>query len=63
MNGVFDQSEIIGSNKNYPATSNELGGLGAQTSELFIRFFGVAAYLLVSFTLLLAIKIIFSIKF
>jgi S-DNA-T family DNA segregation ATPase FtsK/SpoIIIE len=62
MSGIFDQSEIMGENKNYPNTTNELGGFGAQISEFLIRFFGISAYLLISFTLLLSMKIIFSIK-
>ena len=36
-NGISDQSEIIGNVNNYVNTQNTLGGLGAESSEFFIR--------------------------
>jgi len=60
--GIFDQSEIISDNINFATTKNTLGGVGAQISEHLIRIFGITAYLLISLTLLIGIRIVFSVK-
>jgi S-DNA-T family DNA segregation ATPase FtsK/SpoIIIE len=60
--GIFDQSEIIGDNIDFSTTQNTFGGVGAQMSEYLIRIFGVTAYLLISLTVLIGTRIIFSIK-
>jgi len=60
--GTTDQSEIINGANNYLNTHNTFGGIGAQVSEFFIRNLGIASYLLVSFILLCASKLLFEIK-
>ena len=60
--GIFDQSEIISDNIDFTTTKNTLGGVGAQISEYLIRIFGITAYLLISLTLLIGIRIVFSVK-
>ena len=62
INGVFDQSEIIYNTKNYINVKNITGGLGALVSNFFITIFGIAAYVLTSFTILIGFKILFGLK-
>ena len=61
-NSIEDQSEILNVVKNYENTNNMIGGVGAQISEFFIRMFGASAYLLISFMMVISLKIIFDLN-
>ena len=61
-NSIEDQSEILNVVKNYENTNNMIGGVGAQISEFFIRIFGASAYLLISFMMVISLKIIFDLN-
>ena len=60
--GIHDQSEIINQTNNYININNRIGGIGAELSEFFINLFGISAYLITSFTILIGIKLLFNIK-
>ena len=62
MHGNADQSEVINGFQNDVAVENMLGFLGAKISYFFISLFGVSAYLIISLTILLTVKMLFKIK-
>ena len=59
--GLADQSEIILDNKNLENTKNAVGGIGAMTSEFFIRIFGLSAYFLTLLICFFLIKFTFRV--
>ena len=59
--GLADQSEIILDNKNLENTKNAIGGIGAITSEFFIRIFGLSAYFLTLLICFFLIKFTFRV--